>query len=176
MALSKKKQSEILRLTLQGGEELTAAIEAGEAAYRKHARAIDAETKAFLAASTDRQELDFFAKNWNNWDGDVKHFLTLVANPCVDAGTLLQIYWYCCPEDNYLFCKSAAELDPGPERDTFKVLIAIERRFKNGDIQSALIPFDPASHVSMRERHSEFVRTIPDVMFTPITGKKTGRG
>lgn len=36
MPLSKKRKAEILRLAQQGDEELTAAIEAGDAAYRQH--------------------------------------------------------------------------------------------------------------------------------------------
>lgn len=65
MTLSRKRKEEILRLTLQGGDELTAAIESGESAYRKHIRSINRETYAFLDACTDQRELDFFAENWN---------------------------------------------------------------------------------------------------------------
>ena len=175
MALSKKRQKEILRLTLQGGEELTAAIESGESAYQKHMRSINRETNAFLDSCTDKRELDFFAENWN-WDGDVKPILRLIKNPHVDAGTLLRLYWYACPEDYYLFHRSASELDPGFERDVFTVIRRIESRFAKGDYKSATIAFDPTDRVSMPERHDEFARTIPDIMFQPISGRQRKRG
>ena len=175
MALTKKRQSEILRLTYQGGDELTAAMEAGEAATQKHLRKINREIDDFVTSCDDKRELDFFAANWP-WDGNVKPILKLITNPNVDAGTLLRMYWYACPEDYYLFHRSASELDPGYERDVFTVIRRIETRLVKGDYKTATVPFDPSSHVSMPERHDEFARSIPDVMFQPITGKKRKRG
>ncbi|MEM7314728.1 MAG: DUF4274 domain-containing protein [Planctomycetota bacterium] len=175
MALSKKRQKEILRLTLQGAEELTSAIDSGESAYRKHMRLIKRETNAFLDSCTDKRELDFFAENWN-WDGDVKPILRLIKNPNVDAGTLLRLYWYACPEDYYLFHRSALEFDAGFERDVFTAIRRIESRIVNGNYKSATIAFDPTDRVSMLERHDEFARTIPEIMFQPITGRQRKRG
>jgi len=175
MALSKKRQNESLRLTLQGGDELTLAIESGESAYRKHMRSINRETNAFLDSCTDKRELDFFAENWN-WDGDVKPILRLIKNSYVDAGSLLRMYWYGCPEDYYLFHRSANELDPGFERDVYNVLRRIERRIVKSEYKSASIGFDPTPHVSMPDRHNEFARSIPEIMFKPIKGRMRKRG
>ena len=175
MALSKKRQSEILRLTLQGGEELTAAIEAGESAYRKHIRKINREINEFVTTCDDKRELDFFAQNWS-WDGNVKPILKLVKNPNVDAGTLLRMYWCACPEDYYLFHRSASELDAGFERDVFTVIRRIETRIVKGNFETATIPFDPTPWVSMPERHEEFSRSIPEMMFKPITGRRRKHG
>jgi hypothetical protein len=175
MALAKRRQAEILRLTLQGGDELTAAIEAGERAYQRHMRKINREINEFVTTCDDKRELDFFAQNWS-WDGNVKPILKLVKNPNVDAGTLLQMYWYACPEDYYLFHRSASELDPGFERDVFTAIRRIEARMVKGDYKTASIPFDPTPRISMPERHGEFARPIPDVMFQPIIGRKRKRG
>lgn len=175
MPLSKKRQNEILRLTYQGGDELTAAIEAGADATRKHLRMINREISAFVTTCTDRHALDFFAANWP-WDGNVKPILKLIKNPHVDAGTLLRLYWYSCPEDYYLFHRAASELDPGFERDVFTAIRRIETRIVKGDYASATIPFDPTGRVSMPERHDEFARAIPEIMFQPTTGRKRKRG
>ena len=171
MAISKRRKNEILRLTLQGGDELSQAIETGHSAYLKHMRKINQEINTFLDECKDKHELDFFAENWN-WDGEVKPILRLIKNPHVDAGTLLRMYWYACPEDYYYFHSSANELDAGFERNVFTAIRRIERRITKGDYKTATIPFDPAPHVSMSERYEEFARTIPDVMFEPITGRK----
>ena len=175
MALTKKRRAEILRLTLQGGDELTAAIEAGESAYQKHMRKINREIHDFVTTCEDKHELDFFAENWN-WDGNIKPILKLIRNPHIDAGTLLRMYWYACPEDYYLFHRSASELDPGFERDVFTAIRRIEARIVNGDFNTASISFDPTPRVSMPQRHEEFARSIPETMFKPIKGRQQKRG
>lgn len=175
MSLSKKRQNEILRLTLQGGDELTAAMEAGEAATQKHLRMINREITDFVTSCEDKRELDFFAANWP-WDGNVKPILGLINNPIVDAGTLLRMYWYACPEDYYLFHRAASELDAGYERDVFTVIRRIEARIVKADYHTASIAFDPTGHVSMPERHGEFARPIPDIMMKPIFGRQRKGG
>jgi predicted DNA-binding WGR domain protein len=169
--LPKKRQKEILRLVYQGGDDLTIAIEAGDAAYRKHIRKINRETKNFFDLCDDRYELEFFAKNWY-WDGNVKPILMLIKNPYVDAGTLLKMYWYACPEDYYLFHYSASELDTEYERDVYNIIRRIERRIVKGEFKTASIAVDPTSFISMPERHHEFLRPIPDIMKQPIAGRK----
>ena len=175
MKLTKKRQKEIIRLTLQGGEELTVAMDAGDAAYRKHMRSINREINVFVENCKNKQELDFFSENWN-WDGNVKPILKLIRNPDLDAGTLLRMYWYACPEDYYLFHRSANELDAGFERDVYNIIRRIERRIVKSEYKTASIPFDPTPRVSMPERHDEFARAIPNIMFQPIAGQRPKRG
>lgn len=175
MALSKKRQNEIMRLVYEGGDELTAAIELGEKATAKHLRAIHREISAFLKTCEDKDELDVFAANWHR-DGREKPIHQLIKNLNVDAGTLLRVYWLSCPEDYYLFHSSASEAEEGFERDVFNTLVRIERRIVKSEYKTAVIPFDPTDHVSMPERHAEFARQIPEIMFQPITGRKQNRG
>ena len=149
MALSEKRSNEIFELTMRGGDS----------DHRK--------TLEFVTKCKDIEELQFFAENYN-WDGDVEPIEGLIRNPEIDAGTLLFLFWYGCPEDYYLFYGDSADIEPGFERDIFNLLCSIEHRFVTEDYPTAKISFDPSSRISMRERHSEFVRPIPPVMMEPI--------
>lgn len=171
--LSKKRQQEILRLTEEGGEDLSAAIDEGEKAISKFLREIRKEITSFLKTSTNKHELHFFAENYH-WEGNLKPMpiLDLVKNPNVDAGTLLKLYWYGCPEDYYLFHKSESEIDDEFERQVFRALRRIEKRIVKADYKTASIPFDPTDSISMSDRKSEFARQIPDIMYQPNTGRK----
>jgi hypothetical protein len=175
MALSKKRQNEILRLVHEGGDELTEAMSLGEKETAKHLRAIRREISDFLKTCENKDELDFFAENWSR-DGNEKPIHQLIKNPHVDAGTLLRVYWLSCPEDYYLFYRSAPEVEEGFERDVFTTLQRIERRILKSESLTSSIPFDPTNHISMLDRHSEFARQIPDIMFRPITRRKRNRG
>ena len=174
MALSKKRQKEILRLVYEGEDELSAAMEFGEKETEKHLRSIRKEISAFLKNSKDKTELDFFAVNWNR-DGNEKPIHQLIKNPNVDAGTLLRLYWQSCPEDYYLFYRVASDVDEGFERDVFLTLRRIEARILKSDFKTSSVTFDPSSHVSMRDQHPEFERQIPPIMFEAIPGKKPRR-
>lgn len=167
--LSKRRQEEILRLTYEGGDELTAAIEQGDKAAAKFLRQIEREISEFLKTTTNRHELQFFADNWH-WDANTRPMLKLVKNPHIDAGTLLQIFWHGCPEDYYLFHESLSEIDNEFDRYVFQVLRHIERRIVKSDYKTASIPFDPTNSISMRDRRDEFARQIPDVMYEPVAG------
>jgi hypothetical protein len=173
--LSQRRQFEILRLTYEGGDELTAAIAQGEKAYAKHRRQIYREITDFLKTTTNKDELHFFADNWH-WEASGKPVLQLIKNPHVDAGTLLQIFWYGCPEDYYQFDRHESEIDDDAERVVFQALRQIERRIVKGEYKTAAIPFDPSKWISMWERRSEFARPIPDVMYQPILGGKPRKG
>lgn len=169
--LSKRRQEEILRLTYEGGEDLTAAIEQGEKAAAKFLRQIDREISEFLKATTNKHELQFFADNWH-WEANTRPMLKLVKHPDIDAGTLLQIFWHGSAEDYYLFHRSASEIDNEFDRYVYRVLRQIERRFVKSDYKTSSIPFDPTTHISMWDRRSEFARQIPEVMCQPIEGRK----
>ena len=181
--LSKRRRKEIIRLTDEGGDELTAAIEQGEALMRKKSRKagealidkflrqMDREIKEFLRTTTNKDELQYFAENCH-WESNTRPLLELVKNPHIDAGTLLQMYWYGCPEDYYLFHKSASEIKSEFERYVFRVLRHIERRIVKSEYKTASIPFDPTGRISMWDRRDEFARQIPDVMYQPISGQK----
>jgi hypothetical protein len=173
MALSKKRQNEIIRLVHEGGDELTEAMSRGEKETAKHLRAIHREISDFLKTCKDKDELDFFAENWSR-DGREKPIHQLIKNPHLDAGTLLRLFWYSDPEYYYSSARSASEVEEF-DRDVFTTLEAIERRLVKSEYLTASIPFDPTSHVTMRDRHSEFPRQIPDVLFQPITGQKGNR-
>lgn len=183
MAMTKKRQTEILWLASEGGDErgavmkeaealfATKSYKAGQALFDKFQRKVDQQIDRFITSCKDPKELHFFFRNWN-WDGKVKPLLKLIKNPHVDAGTLLHIYWYGCPEDYYLFHRSASELDAGYERDTYTILRRVERRMVTGDYKTASIPFDPTNRISMWDRREEFARQIPDIMYQPITGRQ----
>ncbi len=185
--LSRRRRKEIIRLVDEGGDELAAAIEQGEALMRKKSRKagqalidkflrqMDREIKGFLRTTTDKDELQYFAENWH-WESNTRPLLELVKNPHIDAGTLLQVYWCGCPEDYYLFHKSASEIESEFERYVFRVLRHIERRIVQSEYETASIPFDPTDRISMWDRRDEFARLIPDLMYQPISGKKKRKG
>jgi hypothetical protein len=170
-------------LVEEGGDELAATIEQGEALMRKKSRKagqalidkflrqMDREIKEFLRTTTNKDELQYFAENVH-WDANTRPLLELVKNPHVDAGTLLQLYWYGCPEDYYLFHSTASEIESDFERYVFRVLRHIERRMVKSEYKTASIPFDPTDRISMWERRDEFARQIPDIMYQPISGQK----
>src|SRR5262245_7014277 len=101
MALTTKRKREIMRLVDQGGDDLTAEIRDDAKRYEKYRRQIRREALSFVSSTKNKDELHFFAQNWN-WDGDIKPVFALIKNPSCDAGTLLFLYWYGCPEDYYL--------------------------------------------------------------------------
>src|SRR6188474_30230 len=100
MALSEKRQNEIMRLVHEGGDELTKAIERGEKETEMHLQKIHREIADFLKTCTNIEELDFFAENWAR-DGREKPIHQLIENPHVDAGTLLRVFWLSDPEYFY---------------------------------------------------------------------------
>lgn len=169
MALSDKRQQEIMRLVYEGGEELTEAMALGKQETERHLEGIHQEIADFLRTCTSAEELDFFAEHWAR-DGREKPIHALVENPHADAGTLLRLYWYSDPEYFYSEYGSAAEADDATERDICSTLERIERRITRSEYKTASIPFDPKGHVTMSDRRSEFARPIPEVMYRPITG------
>ena len=169
MPLSEKRQQEIMRLVHEGGAELTQAIELGQETTEKHLAKIHREIADFLKTSIDKEELDFFAENWAR-DGREKPIHQLIANPHVDAGTLLRIFWLSDPEFFYESAGSAAEIDDEGERDIFTTLETIERRITQSEYKTASIPFDPKNWITMRDEYPGFARPIPEILFRPITG------
>jgi hypothetical protein len=175
MALSKKRQNEIMRLVHQGGDDLTEAMSRGEKETANHLPKIRREISEFLKTCANKEELDYFAQNWSR-DGNENPIHLLVKNPHVDAGTLLRVYWLSDPEYYYLSHRSASELPEGFERDVFATLQRIERRITKAEYKTASIPFDPKNWISMWDRRSEFARPIPEIMYQPITGRKKSNG
>jgi len=169
MPLSEKRQEEIMRLVHEGGDELTAAIARGKIETDKHLEKIHREIADFLKTCTNPEELDFFAENWAR-DGREKPIHQLIANPHVDAGTLLRVFWLSDPEYFYETTCSASEIDDESERDIFVTLETIERRITQSEYKTASIRFDPKVWITMRDPRAEFARPIPEVMFQPITG------
>ena len=181
--LAKSRRTEIIRLVDEGGDELTGVMEQSEALMRKKSRKagevlidkflrqIDRETKKFLRTTTSKDELQYFAENVR-WDANTRPLLELVKNPHIDAGTLLQLYWFGCPEDYYLFHKLVSEIDSEFERYVFRVLRHIERRIVKSEYKTASISFDPTSHISMWDRRDEFARKIPDILYQPISSRR----
>ena len=185
--LSKRRRREIICLVEEGGAELTAVIEQGEALMRKKSRKsgqalidkflrqMDRQIKEFLRTTTNKDELQYFAENWH-WEANTRPLLELVKSPHIDAGTLLQTYWHGCPEDYYLHYKSVSEIESEFESYVFRVLRHIERRIVKSEYKTASISFDPTKHISMNDRRDEFARQIPDAMYQPISGRKKRRG
>lgn len=175
MALSEKRQQEIMRLVREGGDELTEAMSRGKEATAEHLRKIHGEIADFLSTCADREELDFFAEHWAR-DGREGPIHRLIDNPHVDAGTLLRLYWYSDPEYFYSEYGSPEEADDDSERDVYVTLQRIESRITRSEYKTASIPFDPTSHVTMRGRRSEFARPIPDALYQPIPGTQAVDG
>ena len=136
MALSGKRQKEILRLTYEGGDELTQAMALGEKETAEHLQKIRREIAAFLQTCTNPEELDFFAENWAR-DGREGPIHELIENPHVDAGTLLRVFWLSDPEYFYETTRAASEIDNEGERDIFTTLEIIERRMTQSEYKTA---------------------------------------
>jgi hypothetical protein len=170
MALSAKRQQEIMRLVGEGSgdlqRDLMLALDEQE---KQHLRKLHRELTDFLSTCTSAEELDFFAENWAR-DGREKPIHALIENPHVDAGTLLRLYWYSDPEYYYSEYRSASEPDSLSDRDVFTTLERIERRMTRSEFKTASVPFDPKGHITMPDGRSEFLRPIPEVMYQPITG------
>lgn len=171
MALSERRQKEIMRLVHEGGDELSQAIALGEKETEKHLQKIRGEIADFLKTCTNKEELDFFAENWAR-DGREKPIHQLIENPYVDAGTLLRVFWLSDPEYFYEGTRTASEIANEDERDIFLTLETIERRITQSEYKTASIPFDPKNWITMWDERSEFARPIPAVMYQPITGRE----
>jgi hypothetical protein len=169
MALSEKRQQEILGLVGQGYGDPELDEQFALEEEKPLLRELNRKRSDFLRTCTSAEELDFFAANWER-DGREKPIHALVDNPHTDAGTLLRLFWYSDPEFFYADYASAAEVDDGTEHDIFETLERIERRITRSEYKTASVPFDPKRHVTMLDRRSEFARPIPDVMYQPITG------
>ncbi len=182
MRLSKRRREEVMRMVYLGGDERTEVFERGEALMKekswkagqalidKYDRKIRREVNQYLKTTTNKNELQYFVDNWN-WDGGEEAMLAVAKNPHADAGTLLQVYWYSCPEDYCLYHSSLSELSDETEKNIFRIQRHIERRFLKKDYKTASFPFDPTRHVSMEDRRDDFARPIPEVMYRPIAGK-----
>ena len=170
MALSQKRQQEILRLVGEGSGDLQRDEElALDEREKRHLQQLHRERADFLRTCASAEELDFFAANWDR-DGREKPIHALIENPHVDAGTLLRLYWYSDPEFYFLQHRSASELDDDTDRDIYATLERIERRLAGSEYKTASIPFDPQGHITMSDRRSEFARPIAEVMYRPIPG------
>src|SRR5512145_448987 len=121
MALSEKRQQEIMALVGEGSGDLEEDEQFALDEEKPHLRKLHRERADFLRTCTSAEELDFFAANWAR-DGREKPIHALVDNPHTDAGTLLRLFWYSDPEYFYSEYGSAAEVDDGTERDIFTTL------------------------------------------------------
>jgi hypothetical protein len=169
MALSEKRQQEIIKLVGQGSGDLERDEQFALDEEKPHLRKLHRERADFLRTCTSAEELDFFAENWAR-DGREKPIHALIENPHVDAGTLLRLFWYSDPEFFYESARSASEIANAGERDIFFTLETIERKITQSEYKTANIPFDPSRHVTMSDSGEELARPIPEVMYKPITG------
>lgn len=148
MSISDKRKFEIFELSLRG-----------EASTEQ-------EAEIFLESCDDPHELHYFAEQYN-WDGDIEPIKLIIENERVDAGTLLYLYWYGCPEYYFQNNKTSAKLK-GEEKDIFELLTKIETQFLEGSYGSRVISFDPSYQVSMRDKHPSFIRPIPEALLQSI--------
>ena len=172
MALSEKRQQEILSLIGQGsggvwlpGTGRKARARRGEAASSETAPGacrLLADLHQRRGTRLLRRELGAGRPG----EADPR----LIENPHVDAGTLLRLFWYSDPEFFYESARSAAEVADAGERDIFLTLETIERKITHSEYKTASIPFDPRRHVTMANSGEELARPIPAVMYKPITG------
>ncbi len=170
MALSEKRQQEIIRLVGEGSGDLERDEKlARDEQQKRRLQELHRAREDFLRTCTSAEELDFFAANWAR-DGREKPIHMLIENPHVDAGTLLRLYWYSDPEYFYSEYGSDDEVDDPTERDIFTTLERIEHRMTRGEYKTASVPFDPQGHITMPDRASEFTKPIPEAMYRPITG------
>jgi hypothetical protein len=170
MALTEKRQQELIRLVGEGsGDPELDDKHALDEQEKRRLQDLNRERADFLRTCTSAEELDFFAAHWAR-DGREKPIHALVDNPHTDAGTLLRVYWYSDPECFYSEYGSVADADDATERDIMTTLERIERRITGSEYKTASVRFDPAGHVTMADRRSQFARPIPEVMYRPITG------
>lgn len=174
MAISKRRQQEIINLAIPGvPPDTPEELWNDDAALQPLIRAADRKRKAWLASATDPKELHLFAENWH-WDGGGgKPLLTLVENPNCDAGTMLMLFWLGAAEDSYFRYDAIKDVDSEFDREIHRLLRRIEKKIVNKTYGSAKIFFDPGPYISMYDRREEFARQIPDIMYQSI-GRKRG--
>lgn len=176
MAISKRRQQEIINLAIPGvPPDTPEELWNDDAALEPLIRAADRKRNAWLKSTTDPKELHLFAENWH-WDGGGgKPLQLLVANPHCDAGTIMMLYWLGCAEDYYFQYHTISHIAHEHDREIYRLLRQIERKIVKGDYATANIYFDPTPYISMADRTDEFERQIPEAMYQPVGRKPRGK-
>jgi len=96
--------------------------------------------RAYLETATPEQWHIYVARS--NYDDNVKGLQWLIDNPKLDRGTALMIYWYLGAA---YYVQFASEDDmESYQRETFRTLLLIEQRYRDGFYSRDEIWFDPA--------------------------------
>jgi len=97
--------------------------------------------------------------------------IKVVKNTHCDAGTALCLYWRFDP---YAFRnhRILAECRYDEERETLRILRAIERRFKRDDFATRRFPFDPTPWLR-DDLDESAVHKMPAIMREPIVARRS---
>ncbi|WP_145427397.1 DUF4274 domain-containing protein [Symmachiella dynata] len=149
---------------------LTGPKEARDELIERESPKWDKMLTAFLKEATDPLELHFFSCHWN-YDRGVSPMLKIVKNEHCDAGTALNLYWRFDPY-SFQNHRTLAECQNDEDRETFRILRTIERRFKRDDFATKRFPFDPTPWIEDDLAESA-IHKIPAIMREPIIARRS---
>jgi hypothetical protein len=144
-----------------------------EKAVQKEERNWAKLRQEFVATAMNPLEIHCFTCNYNALRG-MKPLVQLINNDHCDAGTALRLYWANDPY-SYREYRTVADCDYPEQKDAFRLLRAIERKFKHGGFASRQIPFDPEPWFAPGDSNAASL-SLPDSMTTaisPHTGKRS---
>ena len=126
---------------------------------------------AYLEKASPEQLHIYAARS--NYDGNAKPVRWLIDNPALDRGTALLLYWY-LGAAYYAEFVSQDEVR-GFQRDSFRLVLLLERRILDGFYTESRIRFDPMQSEGggPREmRPSKVKRPVPEQLLLPSPGKQ----
>lgn len=128
--------------------------------------------QGFVASVADALEIHCFTCNYNALRG-MKPLIQLLDNDNCDAGTALRLYWANDPY-SYRDYRTVADCDYPEQKDPFRLIRAIERKFKRGGFATRQIPFDPEPWFAPGDSNAASL-SLPDSMTTAIVSSKRKR-
>lgn len=146
------------------------------------AEATRAAYEALLSQIESPEELHAYAGGFN-WDCGCGGMRDVIRHPLCDMGTALMIYWHAGAGWFLQYADRSEVRDH--EIEQLELIEEIERRALDGRYRTATQPFDPRAdrgtdwttlydeQARKREaRNRAPFRTIPSVMYEPVTGER----
>jgi len=136
-----------------------------DSAFKKESRKWAKLRREFLQSVEKPLEIHCFTCYYNASRG-MKPLIQLVKNPSCDAGTALRLFWI---NDPVYFSqyRTISECPYADEKETMRLLRAIERRFKQNDFRSRRFNFDPEPWLQADDVDLETLN-LPDSMLVPV--------
>jgi len=141
-------------------------------AYQREERKWTKLRREFVASVEKPREIHCFTCNYNAIRG-MQPLIQLINNDHCDAGTALRLYWANDPY-HYRHYKTVAECESPEEQEAFRLIRAIERKFKRGGFPARNIPFDPAPWFAPGDANAASL-ALPDSMTTAIVARQQNR-